>query len=354
MDLLLSEDYKNILIIKPSALGDIALALGAVASLRRRYPEAKITWFVRPEFAPLLECASNVDEMVIFDRRLLGKWWYKPKAFGSLVRLVKTLRGSNFDLVVDLQGLFRTAVFGWMTGCRKRLGMKTSREFAHVFYTDKVSQDDDSIHVIDYYNKVISAADVTDAVVDYGLFVDEQAAGKANEILRECGLAGKEYAILVTGAAHEVKCWPVERFAQLAEKINTEYGLEVVGVGTAGEKERIDRVAAISKAAIVNLAGRTTISELMAILAGAKVVVSNDTGPGHISAALERKTVIIFGPTNPQRIYPYGKEDSIAAIEPFGRGKQINSNDPKYAIEAVPIELVFEKVKCQLDKQSAS
>ena len=342
-------DFKNILIIKPSSLGDIALALGVVASLRRRYPDAKITWFVRPEFAPLLECASNVDDTLIFDRRLLGKWWYKAEAFGMLVRLVKTLRRANFDLVVDLQGLFRTALFGWMTGCRKRLGMKTSREFAHIFYTDKISQDDDSIHVIDYYNKVIATAGVTDAVVDYGLFVDEQAAARVKEIFAECGLDGKEYAVRVTGASHEAKCWPIEKFAQLAEKINTEYGLEVVAVGTSAEKERIDKVDAISKTPIVNLAGRTTIPELMAILAGAKVVVGNDTGPGHIAVALGRKTVIIFGPTNPQRIHPYGKEDSIAAVEPFGRGKQINSNDPKYAIEAVPLELVFEKVKRQVE-----
>lgn len=345
-------DFKNILIIKPSALGDIAIALGAVASLRRRYPDAKITWFVRPEFSPLLDCASNIDDTIIFDRRLLGKWWYKPEAFVSLVRLVKSLRGANFDLVIDLQGLFRTAFFGWITGCRKRLGMKTSREFAHIFYTDKVSQDDDSIHVIDYYNKVIAAAGVTDAVVEYGLFVEEQAAARAKEILSEFGFDGKEYAVFVTGATREAKCWPIEKFAHLAEKINTEYGLEVIGVGISGEKERIDKIVAISKARIVNLAGRTTIPELMAVLAGAKVVISNDTGPGHIAAALGGKTVIIFGPTNPQRIYPYGKEDSIAAIEPFGRGKQINSNNPQYAIGSVLVELVIEKVRSQLDKQA--
>lgn len=339
----MAEDFKNILIIKPSALGDIALTLGSVASLRKRFPDAKITWFVRPEFAVLLEGAANVDEILIFDRRLLGKWWWSPKAFAEFAKLIKKLYTSRFDLVIDLQGLFRTAFFGWITGCSRRLGMKDCREFAHIFYTDKVASDENSIHVIDLYNKVIAAAGVDEFDVDYALSVDVAARAKAASLLGEYQVGGRGYAVLVAGAAHEVKRWPVEKFAALAEKLSAE-ALDVIAVGTADEKDRIEKIAELAKVPVINLAGQTKIPELMAVLAGAKIVISNDTGPGHIAVALETDTVIICGPTNPARIGPYGKRDAVAAIDPPSRGNKVNSDDPKHAIEEVPVELVFKKV----------
>lgn len=341
----MAEEFKNILIIKPSALGDIALALGSVASLRKRFSDAKITWFVRPEFAVLLDGAKNVDDVLIFDRRLLGKWWCNPKAFAEFTKLIKKLYTSRFDLVIDLQGLFRTAFFGWITGCSRRLGMKACREFAHIFYTDKIAGDENSIHVIDLYNKIIAAAGVDEFDVEYGLSVNPVARAKAASLLAEYQIGGRGYAVLVAGAAHEVKCWPVEKFAALAEKISEELELDVVAVGTAGEKERIEKIAELAKVPIINLAGQTKIPELMAVLAGAKVVISNDTGPGHIAVAFETDTVIICGPTNPARIGPYGKKNAVAAIDPPSRGNKVNSDDPKHAIDLVPVELVLEKVK---------
>ena len=101
--------YRKILIIKPSALGDIVHALPALTALRRSFPEAKISWLVRPEFASLIEGHPHLDETILFDRKFLGKAWFHPKAFCSLVSLIISLRKKRFDLVVDLQGLLRTA-----------------------------------------------------------------------------------------------------------------------------------------------------------------------------------------------------------------------------------------------------
>jgi hypothetical protein len=103
------ENRRNILIIKPSAMGDIALALPALASLRASFADARISWLVRAEFAPLLRCAQGLDEIIIFDRKLLGRWYKSPAALKSLLEFLKTLRSRKFDLVLDLQGLFRSA-----------------------------------------------------------------------------------------------------------------------------------------------------------------------------------------------------------------------------------------------------
>ena len=151
----MSKSFKNILIIKPSSLGDIVLALPALTALRKSFPDAKISWFIRPEFAPLLKNHPFLTETILFDRKFLGKAWYNPCAFASLLSLIRQLRHSKFDVVIDLQGLFRTASLAWLTGCKKRFGMADAREFAHIFYTHNIPQERDCIHLLSLTKLVI-------------------------------------------------------------------------------------------------------------------------------------------------------------------------------------------------------
>jgi len=334
---------RRILIIKPSALGDIALALPALSSLRKSFPEAHIAWFIRPEFAPLLVENKNLDEIVIFDRKLLGKWWFSPKAFVALLRLIRKLRSKKFNLVIDLQGLFRTALFAWFTGCRKRFGMQTAREFASNFYTQKVPQDSGSIHVIDYYHKIAAAAGAATISDDYNLTPSPQAVESVNKLL-----ASRKYAVLVPGSAHAYKCWPEKNFAQLAEKIASQFNLDIIAVGTTDEKTIIENINSLANVPIINMVGKTDIPQLIALLNGAEIVISNDTGPGHIAAALGAAIVMIFGSTNPARIGPYKRPHAIAAVDPCDRPHKIESNDPAHRIEIVSVDEVFRNVAAQL------
>lgn len=339
---------KNILIIKPSALGDIVMALPALSSLRASFPDAKISWFVRSEYAPLLDSVDGIDDIILFDRRLLGKWWYNPKAFAALVHLVARLRRADFDFVIDLQGLLRTALFAWLARCKKRFGMKVSREFAGLFYTHKITRDDKSIHLIDYYQKIASAAGASVKSCKVNLRPTSRAVDSIAGLLTEHGIRSDRYAVFVPGSAQAFKCWPVQNFAALADKVRSTFDLPIIAVGTIAEKELAQMLKSASNVQITDLAGLTDIPQLTALLGGAKVVVSNDTGPGHIAAALGVPVVLIFGATNPARIRPYGRAGAVAAIEPDKRGRKIESSDPRHAIEAVTVEHVFEKVTYQL------
>ncbi|MBE0534457.1 MAG: glycosyltransferase family 9 protein [Phycisphaerae bacterium] len=330
---------RHILIIKPSALGDIALALPALSSLRASFPQARITWLVRDEFAPLLEGAKDVDDVLLFDRKGLGKWWRHPKAFVSLLRFFGDLRKGRFDLVVDLQGLFRTAFFGWVTRSRRRIGMKDSRELAGLFYTNQVGQNDGNAHVIDYYHKVVAAAGCSTIVDKCNFAASPGWLARARQLLAEQGEG--DYVVFVTGSAHPAKCWPIERFAALADRIDTAFGLPVVAVGGRGEKETVEKLRGLSRARVLDLAGRTDIGALAGVLSGARLVVSNDTGPGHIAVALGAPVIIIFGRTNPMRIAPYKKEHSFVAVDPEGRGRAIASDDPRHRIEEISVDSVF-------------
>ena len=346
----MAEQPKNILIIKPSALGDIVLALPALAALRRSFPQARISWLVRPEFADLLCGQPDLNELIFFDRRLLGKWWYQPKALTKLIQFCNMLRGGRFDLVFDFQGLFRTGFFGWMTGCKRRFGMAGAREFACMFYTDKVRQDSTCIHLVDYYLKMVASAGAQQGGIGFKLPQDSKADEQVKKLLISKKVNTENYVVLVPGAAQPEKRWPVERFAQLADKIADKFGMSVVATSSESERASVDVLLASAKAYVVNLAGRTTIRELISLLKGASLIISNDTGPGHIAAALGVPVVMIFGPTNPARVCPYKKPDCVVAIEPDSRGLKADSYDPRHSINQITFEQVFEKVCEQISK----
>jgi lipopolysaccharide heptosyltransferase I len=346
----MSGDYKNILITKPSSLGDIVLALPALRALRMSFPEAKISWLIRPEFAPLIENHPHLDEIISFDRKLLGKAWFHPGAFGELISLIRKLRRSKFDVIFDFQGLFRTAFLAWLSGCKKRFGMANAREFATIFYSHKIPQDKESIHVVDYYLKIIRAAGASDYGVEFVFPKNPVAEDSVGRLLASSGVKD-HYAVFITGSAHKDKCWPTERFARLAEMISSKYGLSIVATGSGSEAGIINELKAKADVPITSLAGKTSLSELVALLKRASLVVGNDTGPGHIAAALGVPLVLIFGRTNPARLDPYHRKHCVMAIEPDSRGVSINNFEPKYDIKNISVEQVYQKVAGQLNQQ---
>ena len=344
------ESFKNILLIKPSSLGDIVLALPALSALRRSFPDSNISWLIRPEFAPLIENHPHLNNVIIFDRKFLGKAWFNPKASASLLSLIRRLRRSKFDLVIDLQGLFRTASLAWLSGCKKRFGMTTAREFANIFYTHRVIQTPDCIHLVDYYLKIIQTAGAADTAVEFVFPPDSAAADSVNSMLRSHDINTDNYAVLVPTSAHKDKCWPIERFAALADRISSQLGLSIVATGTASERSTVEKLEDMANVPIVNFAGQTSLAELIALLKAAKLVVSNDTGPGHIAAALGTPLVLMFSWSNPARIAPYERSKCIVAREPFSRGFKIKSADPKHNISTITVDEVYQKVCEQLNR----
>lgn len=340
----MSPGFKNILIIKPSSLGDIVLALPALSALRRSFPEAKITWLVRPEFAPLLENHPHLTETMLFDRRFLGKAWFHPGALLYLLSLIRRLRRSGFDLVIDLQGLFRTASLAWLSGCKKRFGMAEAREFAHIFYTHKTRRDQNSIHVVDYYLKMVRAVGASQTEAEFLLPIDSSATESVNGLLHCHDIKRGKYAVLVPGSAQKSKCWPARNFAVLAEKMTSEFKLAIILVGAEAERPTTEEIVKGARVQVTDFAGLTSLPELAALFKTARIVVSNDTGPGHIAAALGVPLVMIFGPSNPVRLFPYKRPETLAAVDPFGRGLKLQSSDPAHAIDAITVDEVYKKV----------
>jgi len=346
----MAEKYKNILIIKPSSLGDVIMTLPALGAIKRCYPDSKISWLIRPEFAGLIRGNSYLDEIIYFDRKFLAKALYKPRAFAAIFKLIKKLKDSKFDVVFDFQGLFRTGSLAYLSGAPVRYGLSDSREFAPLFYTHRVPVDLNKHHVLEMYMDMLKFAGIEDKQVEFILPMDSDAEKYVAEMLESSDVEPGQYAVLIPGSAHEDKCWPAEKFARIAEKINNELGLKIVATGTASEAAIIEKIQSNTKVPILNLAGKTNLRQLIYVLKDAYVVVSNDTGPGHIAAIMGRPIVMIFGWSNPQRVSAYGRSDTIVAIDYDSRGNIIRSKNPKHHIKNITFEDVSKKLDQQLQQ----
>ncbi|MBN1506975.1 MAG: glycosyltransferase family 9 protein [Sedimentisphaerales bacterium] len=339
---------ERILLIKPSSLGDVVLALPALSALRRNYPNARISWLIRPEFAPLVEGHPHLDEIIPFDRKFLGRAWRDPTALRELASLISRLRRGRFDVVLDLQGLFRSASLAWLSGGKRRLGPIWRKELARWFYTTAIPPRLEWVHVVDYYLKLIEATGAADLRVEFVLAQSPDAVASARRLLLQHDIDPSRCAILIPGSAQISKCWPAERFAALADRLVSDHGLTVAATGGAAEGPMIERIQGLAKHRIANLAGCTSLRELVEVLRVARLVVSNDTGPGHIAAALGKPLVMLFSWSNPLRAGPYGRPECVVARDRSSRGLAIKSHNPQHAIEHISFDEVYAAVCDQL------
>ncbi|MHC4386633.1 MAG: glycosyltransferase family 9 protein, partial [Planctomycetota bacterium] len=260
----------------------------------------------------------------------------------------KQLKAGGFDLVLALQGLFRSAIFSGMTGCSTRIGMAESREFSHLFYTQLVNRPAESVHILDTYFEVLKDIGIQSCSPYCRLAAPAAAQDSVRQKLEAAQLTPKKFLALVPGAAHAYKCWPAEQFAKLADIFHQRYGWKAVVVGTQNDRIYAKRIQANAASPVIDLTGQTSIPELVALFEQAGAVISNDTGPGHIALATETPGVIIFGNTNPLRLGPYQRPGCIVAVDPENRGIEIKDTKSAHRIENVTVEMVLEKIDLQL------
>jgi lipopolysaccharide heptosyltransferase I len=293
---------RRILIIKPSAIGDIVHALPVLNLLRKRWPEAHISWLVSTACQSLLEGHPQIDELIPFERRRFGKGWRKPTAAVGLVRFMSDLRSRKFDLVIDLQGLFRSGYIAWRSGAPIRVGPSEARELAWIFYTHHVATGFPNGHAVDRYLKIADALGLGREPVEFHFAITDADRAAAAALLP----SEARYAVLLPGANWDTKRWPPRKFAELTGPLKDRLGLQSIVAGSAGDQKLASQIPGA-----IDLTGKTNLRQLVALLDKADLVIGNDTGPLHIAAALNRPLVAMFGPTNPDFTGPFGRLDSV-------------------------------------------
>lgn len=292
---------RRIVLIKPSALGDVLNGLPVLSALRQLYPKAHLSWLVNRSYAPLLEGHPDLDEVITFERAS-RRWWLGPVAF---TRFMRSLRDRTFDLAIDLQGLLRSGLMTWGTGAPCRIGLQSAREGARWFYTHQVLDDRLTQHAVDRCWAVVEALGGGDLPKTFRLAVGEEERRWARELMANYP---RPWLTLAVGARWLTKRWPPEFFAKLASQAQERFGGSVIFIGAAEEMELSMQAGRSLSGPVCDQTGRTSLTQLTALLAQADVVLANDTGPLHLAVALGRPIVAPYTCTQVRRNGPYGQE----------------------------------------------
>ncbi len=304
--------FKRILIVKPSSLGDVVHALPVLHGLRQRYPKAEISWLIGKPFASLIEGHPELDDVIPFDRARYSRFGRSAQATTAFVDFARALRRREFDLVIDLQGLFRSGLLTFVTGAAVRIGFASARELAWAFYNHRVRTPDPNLHAADKNYLVAKALGFDAVAMRFDLAVTDSERLRAEEILAAAGLGPTDRFVSVwPGARWETKRWAPERFAETIGRVFREHDLPSVLMGDPSERELCAQIAAESGVSPAVLAGSTGIRDAVSVTERSAVVLAHDSAPMHIAAALGRPLVAVCGPTNPARTGPYSAIDSV-------------------------------------------
>ncbi|MFQ5735702.1 MAG: lipopolysaccharide heptosyltransferase II [Thermodesulfobacteriota bacterium] len=294
----------KVLIIKLSSIGDCIHTLPAAASLREGFRKkgikARIDWLVEEAASSILRDSRLVDNVIVVKRG-----W-----FSSLAQNLKTARklaATRYDLVLDFQGLLKSGVWVFLSRGKTRMGFANAREMSHVFCNDTLDPYDPERHAVDRYLDLARHAGGATGPASFR--VDTGSAGKTvAKKLKAAGLTAKEpFFVLIPRARWATKLWSDARFAGLARRLSERTGYRAVLAGGPDDRAGLEALKQSIGPQAVNLAGKTDLPELAEVLRRAPFVVTVDSGPMHLAAAVGTRVVALFGPTAPWRTGPYGK-----------------------------------------------
>jgi heptosyltransferase-1 len=297
----LSLSEPRILLIKLSSLGDVIHALPTLEALRSLYPQGHITWLVEGINTPVLAGHPALDEVWPVPRPRLGNGRFVEN-MRELIQAARRLREERFDLVIDLQGLLKSAIWVALARGERKVGYDRTREFSYLALTERLAPFDPEDHAVWRYLNVARhlGAPATPPRFRLGLNLPEDLSYLLPTE------TGQPLVIMHPGARWPTKLWPTVHWARLAEWLVRDKGFQVVITGSPGDQDLAAEIVAQAEVPLINLTGRTSLAELAALLQQARLAVTTDTGPMHLAAALGTPVVALFGPTAPWRTGPIG------------------------------------------------
>ena len=299
----------KILILKPSSLGDVIHALPVLRLLKLHLPDSEIFWWLESSLVPLLEDDPDLAGVFSFQRQS----WSSPAQWPQLLSVVRAMRRQRFDWAIDLQGLARSGLFTWLSNAELSVGLDNAREGARegarLYYDLLTPRAAPGMHAVDRYLAVLPQLRVP--VHDKFQWLPERPL-VADVVHEKWRPEGTRWVALLPGARWDNKRWPVENFAELARRIaplSPEVKFAILG-GNA-DRPLGHAIAEANPGRCLDLTGQTTLLEMIEWLRLSELVITNDTGPMHIAAALRKPVIALFGPTDPAGTGPYGQRQNV-------------------------------------------
>jgi lipopolysaccharide heptosyltransferase II len=357
----------KILILKPSSLGDVVQALPVLRLLKRHLTASEIFWWIDSALAPLLEGDPDLTGLVRFERRR----WAAPQHWPEMLRSVRWMRAQNFDWVIDLQCLARSGAFAWLANGKFLIGLDEVREGARGFYDVAIRRASFHTHAVDWYLAVLPRLGVpvhnhfqwlperpdVAAEVKRKWPVGVQASACPDGTLkRELQPHGARWIALQPGARWPNKRWPAENFAELVRLLAKDFtGQRFAILGGVEDKPLGEMISRAAPERCLNLCGETSLPEMIEWLRLCRLMVTNDTGPMHVAAALSKPLVALFGPTEPRRTGPYGHLENVLRIDlpcsPCLKS-HCTYEKPNECLKAISPAMVFERARMKLQSRS--
>lgn len=289
----------KILIVRLSSLGDILHLFPAISDLRCRYPDAEIHWLVEPAFAELAGWHDAVSRVIAFPLRAHKKtWWRLPR----LLRVLRQqLRAENYDVVLDAQGLLKSALPAWLSGVQVfGFAAGSARESLAARFYQKTASVPDGLHVIDKNRQLVAQHFSTDSSLppDFGLKRFKQAQLGHHLPLALSGILDQPYLVLLHGTTWSSKYWPESSWLELIRLLAAQGSRCVIPWGNHEEHLRAQRFK-LADEAHVEVLPRLSLQDLMSVLLHAQAFVSVESGIGHLAAALDIPGIMLHGPTSP-------------------------------------------------------
>lgn len=293
---------RSILIIRPSALGDVCRSVPIAAALKAKWPDASISWLVNAPYADAVSSHPAVDEVIPFDRKGMGATSKKLNPFPAL-RFMHELRNRRFDITIDAQGLLRSGLFAFATGAPLRVGYADARELGWLGLNRRVNVPSQT-HTVDKMLALLAPLDVTCDIPDMRLYATPDASNK----IKSDTQFEAPYIALAPTSLWPGKRWPIERFVELAKRINS-LGHSTVVIGAPGEQSQCTPLLELQ--GVIDRVGKTTVGEMMAIVERARFVVANDSAALHMAVGFNTPAVALFGPTDTSLVGPYQRSSDV-------------------------------------------
>ena len=338
----------RILIIKLSAIGDVIHTLPFLEVLKGRYPETPIDWLIEEDAAQIIEGHKALDRVIVSRRKAWQRDLLRPgrqaASLREIVRFLRDLRSREYDLVIDVQGLLKSGLMTGLVRGRRKVGFSGGREGSSLFLTERPFPVNYEQHALDRY---LQGAGYLGCRADGWtgeIPVRSRDRQAVDRLIREKGLEERRLIAVNPVAKWKTKLWNSKKFSILAARMERELDGTVLFTGSLQDRPTIGKIIGATETRALNLAGRTTLKELAHLFSRCDLLVTTDTGPMHLAAAMGCPVVAIFGPTSPLRTGPYGEGHRVVREDLECGPCFKKSCDHMSCMKNITVDKVFEAV----------
>ena len=346
---------REILLVKLSAIGDVVHTLPSLTVLHQRFPEAHISWLVEEEASPLITHHPYLERVIVFKRKRwlndfkhISRWYVTVQA---LLGFVKELRSTHYDLIIDFQGLLKSGLLVLLSRGKRKAGYDKTRELSYWFLNEKIPPVSRDIHAVERNLLLVQALDAPsgsdtadassssqtphcvwqdatttvmqqphrlghDGSPGSAIALTEEEEKNVAGFLSDQQLSLETLLVIVhTQARWGTKRWTSRKIAELADRLIERYGAHIIFTGAKDDHPAIEETINLMRHRAVNAAGKTTLRELAYLVKQVKLIITTDSGPMHIAAAMGKPVVALFGPTSPRRTGPYTERALIVSAQ---------------------------------------